>query len=399
MFTLAGRCVRGVVAQQRFFVQKGKKYQNVEQKKRYRTVRKTAFRINLPDVPFSHIRSPSYRPSARNELKIIFIPGFVIMALTYGPVQEHVFRSSANNSPKRFSAATRPLLYKQWTPGRMNTTATRPLLYKQWTPGRMNSALKAVIEEHESVCTAAQKFNVPKNTLGDRVSGRGLPRATSGPDIYLSMKEEEELVWFLCRSPAIGHGCTQQEVCAIVGRVLASRGSNKEVFSGWWASFVSRHPEIVLCTPATLSLSHAVASDRCALDSYYDELESTLVENGLSENPCLIFKMDETEIPLDSFKPKIVTFRGHKNPVQVSGGEKSQVTVVGCVSTSGQCLPPMVIWDKKALLPELAVKEVRGTIYGLSEKGWMDQELFDMWFHKHFFEICSSCKTITLVHG
>ena len=32
MFTLAGHCVRRVVAQQRFFVQKGKKYQNVEQK-------------------------------------------------------------------------------------------------------------------------------------------------------------------------------------------------------------------------------------------------------------------------------------------------------------------------------------------------------------------------------
>ena len=45
--------------------------------------------------------------------------------------------------------------------------------------------------------------------------------------------------------------------------------------------------------------AHDKKSDRCVLKSYYDELESTLVENGLSENPCLIFNMDETGMPLD----------------------------------------------------------------------------------------------------
>ena len=46
----------------------------------------------------------------------------------------------------------------------------------------------------------------------------------------------------------------------------------------------------------------------------------------------------------------------------------------------------MVIWDRKALPPELAVEVVPGTIYGLSDKGWMDQEWFNMWFHKHFLK-------------
>ena len=45
------------------------------------------------------------------------------------------------------------------------------------------------------------------------------------------------------------------------------------------------------------------------------------------------------------------------------------VTVVGCVSASGQCLPFVIIWDRKALPPELVVGEVPRTIYGLSEKG------------------------------
>ena len=40
---------------------------------------------------------------------------------------------------------------------------------------------------------------------------------------------------------------------------------------------------------------------------------------------------------------KIVTWKDHKNPSQVSSGVKSCViTVVGCVGAGGQCLPPMV---------------------------------------------------------
>lgn len=65
--------------------------------------------------------------------------------------------------------------------------------------------------------------------------------------------------------------------------------------------------------------------------------------------------MDETGMPLDPKPLKIVTWRGYKNPSHVSGAVKTQVTVVGCVSVGGQCLPPMVIWN---LPPELALGEV-----------------------------------------
>lgn len=257
--------------------------------------------------------------------------------------------------------------------------------------------MRAVIEERKSVREAAEKHSVPRSTLGDRISGRVLPGATSGPHTYLTRDEEKELVIFLCRVAEIGHGRTRQEVIAIVQRVLIARGSSKNVSSGWWNSFVSRHPEITLRVPATLSIARASASDRCALDNYFDELESTLTENDLLNSPCLIFNMDETGMPLDPSPPKIVTWKGHKNPSQVSSGVKSQVTVVGCVSAGGQCLPPMVIWDRKTLPPELAIGEVPGTIYGLSDKGWIDQELCDMWFHMHFLRYAPPCRPLLLL--
>ena len=40
-------------------------------------------------------------------------------------------------------------------------------------------------------------------------------------------------------------------------------------------------------------------------------------------------------------------------------------------------MSPMVIWDRKNLPLELAVGEVLGTLFS---KGWIEQELFDLWF-------------------
>jgi hypothetical protein len=76
---------------------------------------------------------------------------------------------------------------------------------------------------------------------------------------------------------------------------------------------------------------------------------------------------------------------------------KTQITVVGCVSASGMCLPPMVIWDRKTLNPELAKGEVPGTIYGLSSSGWMDMELFEIWFKKHFLRHAPAVRPLILL--
>ena len=273
----------------------------------------------------------------------------------------------------------------------------RPMWYKDWSQEGMKAAMKAVIESGMSIRQAAEKHNIPKSTLGDRISGRVLPGATSGPSCYLSGIEEEELVNFLCRVAQIGHGRTRSEVIGIVERVLASRGIMRSVSAGWWSSFISRHPKVALRTPATLSLARAAASDRDILDNYFDELECTLEENGLLDKPCLIFNMDETGMPLDPKPLKIVTQKGHKNPSQVSNGVKTQITVVGCVSAGGQCLPPMVIWNRKNLPPQLATGEVPGTIYGLSSKGWIDQELFKLWFANHFLRYAPPVRPILLL--
>ncbi|MCG8621544.1 MAG: hypothetical protein MJE68_06030 [Proteobacteria bacterium] len=191
-------------------------------------------------------------------------------------------------------------------------TSSRPPKYKAWDESMMTKAVSAVTRGKGSISVreAALKFGIPKSTLGDRVSGRVLSGATSGPATYLNSSEEEELVRFLLGCAEIGYPKSRKQILALVRRLLVKKGITAPVTSGWWESFCSRHPNLTLRAPAPLSKARAAASDPTVLDRYFDLLEDVLFKNDLSRKACQIFNMDETGIPLDGGHVKIVAQRG-----------------------------------------------------------------------------------------
>ena len=263
----------------------------------------------------------------------------------------------------------------------------------------MAKAIKAVTEEGLSIRKASLKYGVPKSTLGDRISGRIRPGCVSGPPKLLTDDEEEELEKFIYHCAAIGYGKTRKDVLCLVNRFLLFQGTTRtsSVSSGWLSSFLKRHPSIVLRTPACLGRARYLATNDETLKNYFDLLEKTMEKHKLTDKPCLIFNMDESGMPLSPKPLKILGRRGIKNPSAFTSSDKAQVTVVGCVSAAGQCIPPMVVWDRKQLNPALAKGEIPGTIYGLTSNGWMDMELFHMWFKRHFLRYCPSARPVLLL--
>lgn len=60
-------------------------------------------------------------------------------------------------------------------------------------------------------------------------------------------------------------------------------------------------------------------------------------------------------------------------------------------------MPPFVIFDWKVLKAELTVGEVPGTFYGLSQSGWIDAELFGLWFEQHFLAYAPPTRPLLLL--
>jgi len=182
----------------------------------------------------------------------------------------------------------------------------------------------------------------------------------------------------------------------IVERLLSDSGIEKTVTHGWRESFCHCHPDVALRTTASLSISRAKASDITVINKYFDLLQSTMDLYDLHDKPCQLFNVDETGMPLNPKPSKMVCGKGSKNPVSICSGNRSQITIVGCVNAAGYCIPPMVIYGRKSISAALVENEIPGRIYGLSSKGWIDQELFDQWFD-HFLCYAPSTRPLLLL--
>ena len=269
--------------------------------------------------------------------------------------------------------------------------------YKSWDEQQLRLAFEAVERGSMSVRRAAEQYGVPRSTLHDRLSGKVQFGAVSGPPKYLSCQEEEELVNFLIGCSNIGYAHTKAQVLSLVQQVVTAKGLKVQVTHGWWDSFRRRHPNITLRTAELVSHSRGLSGHPEVLMRYFDLLEQTLKENDLLSEPSLIYNIDETGLPLDPKHPMVVAKKGQKHPVSRSTGDKAQVTVLSCCSASGNVLPPFVIFDRKRLTPELTRNEVPGTLYGLSSSGWIDSELFSLWFTHHFLPYAPSKRPILLL--
>ena len=84
-----------------------------------------------------------------------------------------------------------------------------------------------------------------------------------------------------------------------------------------------------------------------SLRADYDLLKSVYNEHGFHSHPEAIYNMDETGVPLEPRPPKVVAAKGKKKIQYRTSGQKSQITVVGCASATGQILPPYIIYAAK----------------------------------------------------
>lgn len=261
----------------------------------------------------------------------------------------------------------------------------------------MEKALKEVTDGSLTVRRAALEFNVPKSTLHDRLTGKVLPGAVGGAPRYLDDDEEEELVRWLIGCAEVGYAKSIRDVRAIVGAIVAKKLNveHATVSHGWWDRFRQRHPNLTLRAGESLSYIRAASTNRVIIDKYFDLLEDILSKNCLTSSR--IFNLDESGIPLQHRPGKRIAARGQKHVNVVTSGNKTNITVLACVSASGYVMPPMVIFNRKNLTPELTRGEVEGTIYGLSSSGWIDSELFSDWFLKHFLEYAPTSRPLLLL--
>ena len=215
----------------------------------------------------------------------------------------------------------------------------------------------------------------------------------------MTSKEEGDLSSFLKQCATVGYGKTRRDVLNIAQNVAEEKGvlRGSRISQGWWHRFRLRQNDLTLRRGDNTAYVRMDAVNAQTMKQYFGLLGDTLKEHGLLNCPSQIYNVDESGMPLDPKAPNVVAVKGAKKVRYRSPGRKGQVTVVGCGNASGQVIPPMIIFDAKKLNHAWTQKEVPGTKYGLSDKGWITTDLFEAWLMEHFLQYAVSLRPLLLL--
>ncbi|EXK24419.1 hypothetical protein FOMG_18845 [Fusarium oxysporum f. sp. melonis 26406] len=113
-----------------------------------------------------------------------------------------------------------------------------------YTEDEVAEAMLDVTDNGLSQNKSAQKREIPRSTLGDRL--RGLPSRSevTQPAQLLSKPEESRLVAWILRQEALGYAPSHSQVRTTVNALLRQQGREKPVGVHWLARFMKRHPSI-----------------------------------------------------------------------------------------------------------------------------------------------------------
>jgi hypothetical protein len=136
-----------------------------------------------------------------------------------------------------------------------------------------------------------------------------------------------------CQSYGIQLGCKEWNKTSLFKR---GRESGRK----WLKLFLRRHPNLSFRKPQRVSAARIHAFTQENVDQLYSILEPEMVNIKISPN--LIFNVDETGITIVQHKSsKVVGLKGKRQVASLSSAERGAlVTVVTCMSASGQFVPP-----------------------------------------------------------
>ena len=78
--------------------------------------------------------------------------------------------------------------------------------------------------------------------------------------------------------------------------------------------------------------SQAEALNPAIASEYFEPFHKTLESNGLTNSPRQIYKCDETILPLDCSREKVLTFKGAKDMYRQTHDTTDHITLLCCGS-------------------------------------------------------------------
>ena len=265
----------------------------------------------------------------------------------------------------------------------------------------MAKAIETIRNGTMGLKKTCKEFNVPRTTLQRRArmlgdSSISAKKGLGSRKPVFSEAMENELVRHVKDMESMLFGFSPSQLRKVAYQYAEANEidhpfSQEEKAAGidWLKGFMSRHQKsLSLRTPEPTSAARARGFNQVSVNTFFNLLEK--LQEKYKFTPDRIFNVDETGITTVPNKPmRIIGTRGKKQVGTLSSAERGQlVTVEICMSASGYYIPPMFIYPRVRMKPELMDQAPPGAIAEAHKSGWMQSDIFVKWF-KHFCQCCN----------
>lgn len=190
-----------------------------------------------------------------------------------------------------------------------------------------------------------------------------------------------------------GFALSKEEVLEVVKEYVEQNAltvpfKNNRPGHDWYKGFCQRQ-KLSLKKMEPLEKSRRLnTSDPFIIYHFYDLLEEQINELKLDDKPSHIYNLDETSFCADPSRVKLLSGVGQKAHRTQEGSGRENTTVLACCNAAGKVMPPLIIFQGANLWSSWkGDKDVPGTFYACSDKGWMTSVIFHAYFEKFCQEV------------
>lgn len=268
--------------------------------------------------------------------------------------------------------------------------ANMPRNYKRKTEQSSfssESLLSAITDMKDGLSRreAAVKYGIPRTTLlrYSRCDGE-VQKCSLGRKAVFSMEEESKLLSYVLDCSKMFHGLslTRTRELAYTYAINLKKANIPETWrvekmagNDWLDGFRKRNSSLSLRSPEPTSLGRASAFNRTTVTEFFDNLETVMKRFNFTADS--IYNLDETGNSTVQKVQKVLTQKGVKQLGQITSAERGMtITMVSCVSASGQSLPPAYIFPRVHFKDTMLVGAPVGSKGFANPSGWMSNDLF-----------------------
>lgn len=264
-----------------------------------------------------------------------------------------------------------------------------------WETDNMHHAVDKVLSGKMTLRMAADRYQVPRSTLNDRVC---------------HIKQNKEI----CFKPMMGRfertfSPEQEKILVEHVKDLANRlmplnkteflnlvfklaesfniphQFNKEKQSAgkyFYYDFMKRHSDLSLRIPESTSLMRAIGFNKAQVDRFFDCLHNLFEKFNFTS--YRIWNCDETGVSIVHKHAKVLAPKNQKQVGKLTSAERGKnVTVLFAMSAGGQFIPPFFIFPRQRMNDRLMINSPNESVAEVQPNGWMNSELFLKWM-AHF---------------